>query len=548
MVYINAIKWKRSGLITFLLMMATIIHAVPAKRGVWRLLKLKDGTFVKAELRGDEFFHYWQTADGTYIMDEGSGYAKVGDVGKWMARQKDQWTQARAKRASRRIQTDNFPSYIGKKRGLLLLVEFNNQKFRSDHDVTFYENVANKVGFTSEEGYLGSVHDYFLDQSGGLFDLTFDVVGPISLSYDYAYYGQNNKDGNDMRAGEMVAEAVEKADNKVNYADYDWDDDGEVDMVMLVYAGIGEHEGGGENRIWPHEWNLSSNDNKGVKKLDDMIIDTYACVNEMSRKKSSGIGSICHEFSHILGLADMYDLYEDNYGMGSWTIMDIGVYNDDSFCPAGFTSFEKMSCGWIEPIVLNNDTIVNKMKPLASGGEAYLLQNEGWQNEYYLLENRQQIGWDAFLPGRGLLILHIDYNKMLWYLNAVNSPKVSKHLHCTIFHADNSTVIEETDPYPTQNNNKLTAVSEPAATLFNINADSTLFMNKSITDITQNGDGTIGFTIGPQQYEPDKIITPRSTSRSQHSNIYSLDGRIMGKDPLRIKPGVYLIDGKKVVK
>ena len=548
MAYMKGFKWNKSCLITFLLMMASLTYGVPAKRGVWQQLRLKDGTIVKAELRGDEKFHYWQTADGTYIMYQDNGYTKVEDINIRMARQKSQRAQARSKRSDI---MGEFHSYTGKKRALLLLVEFTDRKFRSDHDITFYENVANKIGFTSEEGYKGSVHDYFLDQSSGLFDLTFDVVGPISLSHDYAYYGKNNKEGYDMRAGEMVAEAAEKADSKVNYADYDWNGDGEVELVMVIFAGKSENNGGGENAIWPHEWELYDSDYDDYLKLDDTTLNVYACANEIDGNYSSGIGTICHEFSHGLGLADMYDLYGSNYGMGRWSIMDGGSFNGNCYCPAGFTSFEKMSCGWLEPIMLNNDTIINNMSPLSSGGDAYLLQNEGWKNEYYLLENRQQTGWDASLPGKGLLIVHVDFNANYWALNLVNSPSMSGHLHCSIFHADNSTKNEGTDPYPIPNNNKLTAISEPAATLFKPNADGTLFMSKSITKITQNTDGTVGFTVGPQKYEAevDWIITPKTTTSSQHSTrIYSLEGRFIGTDQTKLKSGVYLIDGKKVVK
>ena len=545
-------QWKQTCFIAILLMTATMALAVPAKRGVWQELKLKDGTIVMAELRGDESFHYWLTADGMYIMNQGDGYAKVDEVDNWKARHKARSAQVKAKRAARK-QMHDFPSYIGKKRGLLILVEFSNQRFKSEHDVTFYENVANKEGFISKEGYSGSVHDYFMDQSGGLFDLTFDVVGPFKLSHDYAYYGQNDIDGYDLRPGEMIAEAIEKANKSVNFADYDWDENGKVDMVMVIYAGRGEADGGNINTIWPHEWELTSSDYGKVMNCDGVTIDVYACANEMGASKSTGIGTICHEFSHGLGLPDMYDLYENNYGMGSWSVMDNGTYNGDGFRPSGYTSFEKMSCGWIEPIILSNDTIIDNMKPLSNGGEVYLLQNEGWQDEYYLLENRQQNGWDAFLPGRGLLILHVDYDKDVWYWNEVNSTSkkkaVSKNQHqrCTIFHADNSTRVESSDPYPTKNNNKLTAISKPAATLYNNNVDDTKYMGKSIKAITQNADGTMAFTIGPQQYEVDAINAQPSAVSRHPSPIYSLDGRYMGTDTKQLKPGIYIVGGRKVV-
>ena len=547
-------QYKRTSFIAILLTIAITMLAVPAKRGIWQQLTLKDGTTVRAELRGDESFHYWLTDDGSYIADQGDGYAKVEDVDAWKARGQFQSAKARARRAARR-QIHGFPSFTGKKRGLLILVEFSNSKFNSEHDIAFYEKVANKVGFTSKEGFSGSVHDYFLDQSNGLFDLTFDVVGPVKLKHDYSYYGQNDGDGYDMRPGEMIAEAVQAADQWVNYADYDWNGNGQVDMVMVIYAGKGEADGGDANTIWPHEWELSSSDYHKVKKLDGMTIDIYACANEISSNKSTGIGTICHEFSHCLGLPDMYDLYGNNYGMGSWSVMDNGTYSGDGYCPSGYTSFEKMSCGWLEPVVLTNDTIIDNLKPLSRGGEAYLLPNEGCQDEYYLIENRQQKGWDAFLPGRGLLILHVDYDENVWFQNEVNSTLKQKvlsgndHQRCTIFHADNSTKKEANDLYPFGENNSLTAISSPAATLYNKNVDGTRNMGKSITAITQNNDGTISFVIGPQQFVKDGITTPHAPSRLPHSSaIYSLDGRYLGNDLQRLKSGLYIVGGKKFVK
>jgi len=184
-----------------------------------------------------------------------------------------------------------------------------------------------------------------------------------------------------------------------------------------------------------------------------------------------------------------------------------------------------------------------------------LLPNEGYQDEYYLIENRQQKGWDAFLPGRGLLILHVDYDENVWFQNEVNSTLQQKvlsgndHQRCTIFLADNSTKKEANDLYPFGENNSLTAISSPAATLYHKNVDGTKHIGKGITAITQNKDGTMSFVIGPQQYVEDGIITPHAPSRLPHSSaIYSLDGRYLGNDLQRLKSGLYVVGGKKVVK
>ena len=127
-----------------------------------------------------------------------------------------------------------------------------------------------------------------------------------------------------------------------------------------------------------------------------------------------GIGTICHEFTHCLGLPDIYDTaYGGGYGMGYWDLMNSGSYNSNGYIPAGFTSYEKMYCGWSQPIELKNDTVITGMKPLSEGGESYIIYNDANRNEYYLLENRQKTGWDAGIPGNGLLVIHVDYDPTL---------------------------------------------------------------------------------------------------------------------------------------
>jgi hypothetical protein len=181
--------------------------------------------------------------------------------------------------------------------------------------------------------------------------------------------------------------------------------------------------------------------------------------------------------------------------------MSGGSYNGNSFCPAGYMSIDKWMCGWLEPISLNADTVITGMRPLSEGGEAYLLRNNGYGNEYYLLENRQKTGWDEKLPGQGLLVLHVDYDDYVWSYNEVNATDDSMtghdHHRCTIFHADNtsSSYDEEGDPYPYIARDSLTRWSKPAATLYHTNADGSKYMDKAILGITQEQGGTMGFTI-----------------------------------------------------
>lgn len=482
---------------------------------------MADGTEIRVELRGDEFCSYWQAADGRkFVENNTTGFYEIADMKKMTA--KADQMRLTARRNSKKLMTrgalggDHQP-YIGTKKGLIILVQFTDKQFWAEHTPALYERIANEEGF-NEMGFRGSVKDYFKDQSYGQFELDFDIVGPVNLSHNYAYYGAPTGDSNDngKALGEMVIEACEAVDGEVNFNDYDWDGDGEVDQIFILYAGHGEASWNDKNTIWPHEWNLRSALGRTIT-LDGAKIDTYACSCELGIKTSDksneecidGIGTICHEFSHCLGLADMYDTsYSGNYGMGKWGIMDNGSYNGDGYLPANYTSYERMYAGWIEPTELKENCEISSMKDLASSGEAYIIYNDNNKNEYYLLENRQLTGWDAGLPNSGLLILHVDFDATVWKQNLVNS---TSRQRCTIFIADNNPDENDAgDIYPYSYNNSLTNTSTPAATLNNMNTDGSKYMNKSIRNITRNGDGTVSFTFENENNSSNDYELPQS--------------------------------------
>ena len=503
-------------------LMSTLVFAVPAKRGLWKTVKMADGTEVRVELRGDEFCSYWQAADGRKLVQNNStGFYEIADM-EAMKAKADQLRLSARRSKSNDIQTrgalggDHQP-YVGTKKSLIILVQFADTKFWEDHTPALYQRIANEEGF-NEMGFSGSVKDYFKDQSYGQFELDFDIAGPVTLPNNYSYYGGpiNGQNDNPTALGEMVISACEAIDNDIDFTNYDWDGDGEVDQVFILYAGHGEASWDDPNTIWPHEWNLHSALGRTLT-LDGVKIDTYACNCELGVKTENnkrvecidGIGTICHEFSHCLGLADMYDTsYSGNYGMGDWDIMDQGSYNGDGYLPANYTSYERMYAGWIEPTELKENCEISSMKDLASSGEAYIIYNDNNKNEYYLLENRQLTGWDAGLPNSGLLILHVDFDANVWKQNLVNS---TSRQRCTIFIADNNPDENDAgDIYPYSYNNSLTNTSTPAATLNNMNTDGSKYMNKSIRNITRNGDGTVSFTFENENNSSNDYELPQS--------------------------------------
>lgn len=478
--------------------------AVPAKRGQWKTIRLADGTEMKAELRGDEFMTYYQSNDGRrFVKNETTGIYEPAD----MKALTDKAASKRAvgRKAGRRgpanvtIGGDHQP-YEGEKKGLVVLVAFADMPFRDGHTPSLYNRILNEENFKSEMGFVGSVRDYFRDQSYGKFLIDFDIVGPITMPKEYAYYGGNDpyaRNPKSKNIGEMVETALLAADPTVDFTKYDWDGDGEVDQVFFLYAGRGEASGGDENTIWPHEWTLTGALGRKIT-LDGMTINTYACGCEMATNtRIDGIGTICHEFSHCLGLPDMYDTGDgNNYGMCTWDIMDQGNYNGNSFIPSGYSGWERIYAGWKEPVELTETTSVTGMKSIEENGDVYIIRNDAHHDEYYILENRRRTGWDSAQEGEGLLVVHVDFVPSIWASNGVNSSRYDRQ-HCTPIAADNRYGYANIggDVFPYNDVNSLTNETKPAATVYNKNTDGTFFMNKPVTDITRHDDGTISFNF-----------------------------------------------------
>lgn len=510
----------RLSLIVVLLAFTCPSRSVPAKRGVWRTVTLSNGLTIKARLCGDEHAHWWQAEDGSCFDVDSLGKGKavvpqelMSKARSRMAARRQAARRANAKKASQRIATNgNTGKFQGQRHGLIILVNFADSKFNTSKfgpTQTLYSRIANEANY-GENNFKGSISDYFKAQSGGQFLLDFDVAGPVTLPNGYSYYGQNDDDGYDKRPTKMVREACQAVDGSVDFSKYDWDGDGEVEEVFVVYAGNGEHDTTNQpNLIWPHMDNLA---NYGEElTLDGVTINTYACASELNSDKTlSGIGTFCHEFSHCMGFPDMYDTASDgnNFGMGSWDLMDYGSYNGAGYVPAGYSGYEKMVCGWTTPIELDKPMTVNGMERLADMGQTYIIYNKGNRNEYYILENRQQSGFDKYLPGSGLLIERVDYDKDIWEWNAVNTtnggyypegsstPSYNDHQRITIFHANNIEYDGNNATYPYASLDSLTDSSQPAATVWNANADGTYLMHCRVYGITQNADGTVAFSFG----------------------------------------------------
>ena len=344
-------------------------------------------------------------------------------------------------------------------RGIVILVNFADSEMKSTHTTAVFDELFNSENCTVNKYRgvnYGSAAQYFADQSNGAYRPVFDVYGIVTLSRDYAYYGKDNDrgdpeydEGDDQHAADAIVEACLLVDSlyDVDFTQYDSDKDGYIDFVYVVYAGRGQADGGDAETIWPHNWEVTEamryaiddgvtpycTYTKEEAKVDGKYIDSYACSSELSGNELNGIGTLCHEFGHVMGLPDLYDVsYGDNYSNhltpDEWNIMDGGAYNGGGHCPPNYDPWAKAFFGWVAPINLGDSASVDTLYANGSAnynvyqinasGEQQGLTESGW---CYYIENRQQTGWDSFLPSHGMVIWKINYDAWAWSSNAPNN-------------------------------------------------------------------------------------------------------------------------------
>lgn len=593
--------------------------AIPAKKN-WKMVSQSDGTTIRVSQAGDEHLHYYITEDNVplykvvdnrycYLTIENGKLHNSGVLAHESAARSAKELQvmntihdlapiarqmaAKKRRAAKRCgRPDRLPSkddisvFKGSKKALVILAAFSDKSFSKGDDaiVKFYDEVLNQEGY-SQNGAAGSVHDYFNDMSRGEFDLTFDIVGPVKVSKSATYYGGPSPImGGADHIGEFITEAIEKADEKcdIDWKKYDWDDDGEVEQVFVLYAGYGQATGGPTGTIWPNAWTLDealqNSDGNGGFSIDGVFINQYACSNELyldSGTVPMGLGVFCHEFSHCMGLPDMYDT---NYGstptMGDWDLLAGGSYNGPQgigWCPAGWTSYERAYAGWLELTELKAGDIIKGMTSLEEAdGKAYVIYNDNHKDEYYLLENHKGMGWDKYTPENGLLIIHVDYDKDLFDNNIVNSkgeftPAEGYDRYFTNDHprmAPFSRVRSiQNDTYfytypmdaPRGVVDSLTDTSKPAAELYNALADGSKLMGKPVYNIEKDDDGNISFTFMTKEKETDAIQDiAMAEDATGDDTVYDITGKKAGRiadiKNGRLKAGIYIIGGKRLQK
>lgn len=434
------------------------IYAVPAPRTL-HTVSQPDGTQITIQQNGDEFFRYITSADGYLLLKSEQGfynYAKLSTDNTLVS------TGVKAKDASERtkeekvflkalpsaekseenlieIRTRNINRISsaqtlstehpveGNIKSLVILVEYTDVKFATPNVRQAFTDMFNKQGYSDNKA-TGSVRDYFRDNSMGKFDPEFIVAGPYTLPEIMAYYGSNIP-YDDANAADMIVDACLLAEADIDFTQFDNDGDGVVDNVSVIYAGYNEAESANlSNSVWPHHWQIG----KDVF-IQGKQIYSYLCTSELKGYKGSemcGIGTFTHEFSHVLGLPDYYPTnYSEHHTLSDWNIMDMGSYLNDGRTPPSYSAFDRFYLGWLVPIELKGSQDVT-LEPLPQSNKAYIITKDGNHNlngadpqptEFFTLENRQKTGWDTYLPGHGLLVTRINYNRSDWRNNSVNN-------------------------------------------------------------------------------------------------------------------------------
>jgi M6 family metalloprotease-like protein len=425
---------KKIGLLIVFSALVCSVWAVPARKG--GIVKTQpDGSQITVYQHGDEHFHWITNEKGDWLKMDNDGFYRVTEA--LSAEQ----VEARRVASSKRAAMAAYPLNVAP-RGLVILVNFTDAAFETEKaemdSMLIGTNYSRNYSYvyrnkTYNISSQGSARQYFKDASNGQYNPQFDIVGPITVSNKFSYYGQNNSAGQDKQAEKMIDEACKLADTECNvdFSQYDNDGDGYVDFVFVIYAGYGEADGGASNTIWPHAWNLYTAAGRKCE-VDGKIVDLYACGNELDyySKKHTGIGTFCHEFSHVLGLPDLYVTnYATHNTLNEWDIMDYGPYNNDGNTPPTYSAYERFFLGWLQPrlitepenITLEELNSTNTALMITESDTANLIGNDPAPTTFYMLENRQQEGWDEHLPGHGLMLTKIQYNYNRWYQNSVNN-------------------------------------------------------------------------------------------------------------------------------
>ena len=611
-----------------LLFAAMTAGAVKMKPGI-NIIKQADGTTITVRAYGDEDLSYFLASDGTLLYQEGTNFYIAGvkadgtlystgvlahepsmrtikEISAIKAQNAKAFynsmeTQAKANKVRREPMTpDNslLPS-LGKHKIPVILVEFSDVEFSVENPkATFDKYLNGKELFNKEtdpemgQNYA-SVAKYFKDMSFGKFEPEFEVYGPVNLGKPLATYGAGYSSEENM--GLLLTDACTAVDDEVDFTQYDSNDDGNIDLIYIIYAGFSQSiAGNSTDCIHPKSGYLSL-----AKSFDGMDVKRYGVNNELNGTPAdqangpiiNGIGLFCHEFSHCMGLPDLYPKSGSiaeaciNQNMDYWSLMDAGEYTANGYRPTAYTAWERERLGWMEIGTLTGPSNV-ELKSLDEGGAAFRIYNDKDEtgHEYYIVENVQNNGWNKNLFGNGLMVTHVDYLSSQFSLGGCKVNNTGGHPRMHVMAADGmfvpeyflgSTIEDSYITFLKEHNADLVAKyggqvfsiedykAEAAGDLFPGTSNATSLtddsqpmkawtyngetMGKPITDITNDTEkGIVSFKFMGGG-EPVDGINEVTVNKTTDSRVYSISGTYMGNDINSLPKGIYIRNGKKVI-
>ncbi|MDD7743254.1 MAG: M6 family metalloprotease domain-containing protein [Prevotella pectinovora] len=618
----------RKKLLFGLLFAAMTAGAVKMKPGI-NIIKQADGTTITVRAYGDEDLSYFLASDGTLLYQEGTNFYIAGvkadgtlystgvlahepsmrtikEISAIKAQNAKAFynsmeTQAKANKVRREPMTpDNslLPS-LGKHKIPVILVEFSDVEFSVENPkATFDKYLNGKELFNKEtdpemgQNYA-SVAKYFKDMSFGKFEPEFEVYGPVNLGKPLATYGAGYSSQENM--GLLLTDACTAVDDEVDFTQYDSNDDGNIDLIYIIYAGFSQSiAGNSTDCIHPKSGYLSL-----AKSFDGMDVKRYGVNNELNGTPAdqangpiiNGIGLFCHEFSHCMGLPDLYPKSGSiaeaciNQNMDYWSLMDAGEYTANGYRPTAYTAWERERLGWMEIGTLTGPSNV-ELKSLDEGGAAFRIYNDKDEtgHEYYIVENVQNNGWNKNLFGNGLMVTHVDYLSSQFSLGGCKVNNTEGHPRMHVMAADGmfvpeyflgSTIEDSYITFLKEHNADLVAKyggqvfsiedykAEAAGDLFPGTSNATSLtddsqpmkawtyngetMGKPITDITNDTEkGIVSFKFMGGG-EPVDGINEVTVNKTTDSRVYSISGTYMGNDINSLPKGIYIRNGKKVI-
>lgn len=525
------------------LLLTHIALAIPANPKQAEAVQ-PDGTVITIHLRGDEYVHWTESTDGYQItknkMNEwvytvsqaGKAVASEHLVGKANPRSinalrpdktvlAQRGKQSRALRSSTQEPTDSVQTSdllqapalsqtTGVMYNLVVLVNFSDLAVA--YPTADYDALMNQVGYTAD-GAVGSVKDYYHEVSYNTLTVQSVVPEPVTLANGYAYYGANDAYGNDVHPREMVSEALAALEARgFDFTSADGNSDGQIDGLTIIHAGGGEEYSGNDtNYIWSHQWALGS-----AVTYDSVTMRNYHTEparrgwdSSVSSQGITRIGVICHETGHFLGLPDLYDYDYDSKGAGDFCLMAGGSWNGDSgTSPAHMSVWCKTELEWVTPTLLSNNAFYS-LSQVETTPHAYKLQGLFPSTQYFLIENRQGVGFDAGLPGpsRGILIWHIDETQpdndnQFHYLVDLEEASGTQHLESNLNDGQDS------DYFRAGNKTEFTITTTPNNLSYSGSAPGL-----DITDVGPTG-ATMNFIVGTL-YDPAPPLAADSNTTAQ---------------------------------